>query len=282
MNALVTGAGGLVGGVLADRLEALGIAVVRAGRRARAPDWLAWDMAAGPPRPARRFQCVVHTAPLWVLPGHLEHLAGSGATRVIGFSSTSVVTKRASAGRIDRTLAGALQEAERQVRRESERLGLCTTLFRPTMIYGYGRDRNVTAIAGFIRRWGFFPVAGKGSGRRQPVHVDDVAQAAVSVLNNPVSCGRTYDLTGGETLSYRRMVERIFEALGKRPRIVAVPTAAYRCLLTAAGLLGARLTADVADRMNQDMVFDSHDARVDLSFVPQGFLQHPERDLAAA
>lgn len=236
-------------------------------------------MASGPFDLQPGFECVVHAAPLWLLPGHLQRLAESGAERVIGFSSTSVMTKRASASREDRALSTALDEAEQAVRSESDRLGLSTTLLRPTMIYGYGRDRNVMAIVRFVRRLGFFPVAGEASGRRQPLHVDDAVEAVVSVLKNAATYGKTYDLAGGETLSYRSMVTRIFEALSRRPRILRIPVGLYGRLLGAAGVLGAHVTADIARRMNQDMVFDPGEARKDFSFVSQGFLQHPERDL---
>jgi nucleoside-diphosphate-sugar epimerase len=134
-------------------------------------------------------------------------------------------------------------------------------------------------IVQFIRRFGFFPVAGEASGRRQPVHADDLVRAVASMLENPETYGKAYDLPGGETLSYRSMVKRIFDALNRPPRIIGIPTGLYGYLLGAAGLLGADATADIARRMNQDMVFDPGDARKDFSFVSQGFLQHPERDL---
>ena len=84
-------------------------------------------------------------------------------------------------------------------------------------------DRNVTMIARFIRRFGFFPLVGNGKGYRQPVHADDVAAACLMVLNRPITFNRNYNLSGGQTLTFREMVEAIFLALDKKPRIVSIP-----------------------------------------------------------
>lgn len=280
--ALLTGAGGVLGERLAEGLRGLGFEVVPAGRRARTGEWLAWDMRGEPPGFDRRFDCVVHAAPLWLLPPHIQRLAENGASRILCYSSTSALTKRGSASPSDRRLAGMLASAEVALGEQSGGLGLATTIFRPTMIYGYGRDDNITAIARFIGRFGFFPVAGHARGKRQPIHVDDAAQAAVSALGSSASHGRTYVLGGGETLAYRAMVARIFEAMGRPSRILRVPLALYRAVLGVAGLLGASVTPSMADRMNLDMVFDDRQARDDLAFAPQGFLEHPGRDLPAA
>lgn len=279
MTILVTGAGGVVGQPLAEHLERAGTRVLRVGRRARGEGWLAWDMAAAPLAFEDDLDAMVHAAPLWLLPGHVQALAERGVGRIVCFSSTSALTKTASASRADRALAESLNRAETRVREESERCGIATTVLRPTMIYGYGRDANVTAIAGFIRRWRFFPVAGRAAGKRQPVHADDLAQAAAAILDNGATFGRTYDLAGGETLTYRAMVARIFEALGRPARIVGVPTPVYGAALAAAGLVKRGLTASMAARMNMDMVFDAGPAHADFGFAPQAFLRHPERDL---
>lgn len=84
------------------------------------------------------------------------------------------------------------------------------TILRPTMIYGRGLDRNVSQIASIVRRFGFFPLFGPARGLRQPIHVDDVALACVRSLEGAKSS--TYNISGGERLTYREMVIRIFQA----------------------------------------------------------------------
>lgn len=281
MRVLVNGAGGLVGGPLADRMERAGLDVVRSGRTRRGRGWLVWDMTGPASTLEDRFDCVVHAAPLWLLPDHMAALAAAGVARLVAFGSTSALTKRQSASRADRALASSLSRAEERLAEESARLGMNMTLFRPTMVYGYGRDENISTIARFARRYGFFPVAGRAAGRRQPVHADDLVNAVMAALDEAGTFGRTYNLTGGETLTYRAMVARIFEGLGRPARIFSVPTALYGTLLAAAGIVKQGVSPSMAGRMNQDMVFDASRARADFGFDPQGFLEHPERDLPA-
>jgi nucleoside-diphosphate-sugar epimerase len=141
------------------------------------------------------------------------------------------------------------------------------------MIYGLGTDKNVAEITRLIRRWGFFPLLGRGDGLRQPVHVEDLAQACVAAMDSPAGKNRAYDVSGTETLSYREMVKRIFVALDKRPRIVVLPRWCFRCALLGLRLIPRFRSWSIAmvDRMARDMVFDHSDARDAFGFDPRPF-----------
>jgi nucleoside-diphosphate-sugar epimerase len=133
------------------------------------------------------------------------------------------------------------------------------------LIYGSGEDANVSAAARFIARFGFFPLAWNAQGLRQPVHADDLAAAALAALDRPQSIGKFYALPGGETLAYRAMIERIFEALGRRPRFVRIP--------------GLAAVSDLAKRMARDQAFDIGPAARDLGYAPRRFLSGGRGDL---
>ena len=90
--------------------------------------------------------------------------------------------------------------------RRCQALGINLTILRPSLIYGFGRDQNVSKIAQTIRRFRCMLIVGKGSGLRQPVHADDLVSAALSVIDKPETYGKSYNVVGGETLSYRLMV----------------------------------------------------------------------------
>ena len=220
---------------------------------------------------------VVHVAPLLTLPAYLESLSDLPLERVVACSSTSVVTKAGSPDPEERKLARDLAEAERSVRAHCEDRGIELVLLRPTLIYAPGRDRSLERLAWFARRARFIPIAGRGDGLRQPVHAADVAAALRAALERPHAAGRCYTVSGGETLSYREMVERVCQAAGLRPRIVSVPTAAYRFALRALALWpGWRLAPPrAADRMDEDMAFDYEAAARDLDFRPRLFLDRP-------
>jgi nucleoside-diphosphate-sugar epimerase len=147
-------------------------------------------------------------------------------------------------------------------------------ILRPTLIYGRGRDKNLTEIVRFVRRFGFFPLLGLAGGLRQPVHAEDVAAACVSALTSPVAANRTYNLSGGETLPYREMVRRVFATVGKLPHLVMIPRCMFRLAVTALRLLPwyQHWTMEMAERMNRDLVFDHADATRDLGFSPRPFV----------
>lgn len=220
----------------------------------------------------------ISLAPIWTLPEHFEFLAASGARRFVALSSTSRFTKDVSSDPAERALAARLAAGEDRLRDWAAAHGIEAAILRPTLIYGLGRDRNICAIARLIRSIGFFPLVGGGSGLRQPVHARDVAAACIAALTAPATAGRSYELSGGETITYREMVRRVFVALDRPARFAAVPLAAARAAVRMARLIPVcrHLTAGMIERMTQDLVFDHRAATRDIGFAPGPFCIAPE------
>jgi len=267
---LVLGATGQIGRCLLRRLAADGrpaIAVCRRPNPALGPaaEWRAGDLTRpldlGELKPA----AAIHATGAWLLPPQLPMLRQVGVERLVCFSSTSMLAKAASPSAREREVARLLGAAETAVAAS----GIPWTLLRPALIYGLGLDRNVTAAARFIRRWHCFPLGGAGRGLRQPVHADDLAAAALASLDLPATEGRSFNLGGGETLSYRGMIERIFELLGQRPRFIRLPF-----LARLPGGIGA-----VAQRMEQDLAFDEGAFWALAGLAPRRFLSAGRSDL---
>lgn len=209
--------------------------------------------------------------PLWALASRLDWLESRGVGRLVAVSSTSRFTKIASPDPEERRQAEALATAEQGVLAWASRRGVRVTILRPTLVYDGRHDRNVAVIAAFIRRRGWFPILRPATGLRQPLHVDDLAAACVAALTTDPRCD-AYDLSGGESLTYRDLVTRIFHALGLPPRFVAVPMWAARAGLPLLGLLRrVRVSPAVFLRMNEDLVFDHAPAAHDLGFRPRCF-----------
>lgn len=264
---LVLGASSLIGRFVLPKLDAAGIAHVPVSRQLE-PGWLRADIqtpegrAALPSAPT-----ILACSPIWLLPDLVDTLKANGMRRMIAFSSTSVVTKANSPHADERAVVARLQAGEAAVRGS----GVDWTILRPTLIYAEGRDGNVSRLASLARRFGFLPIAGSGSGLRQPVHAEDLATAAIAAADEPAAIGQTYDLTGGETLSYRVMCERIFEGLGQQPRIVSLPPAVWRAGLTLAAPFLPGATAQMGERMDRDLFFDASAAHFDLDYRPRPF-----------
>jgi nucleoside-diphosphate-sugar epimerase len=217
-------------------------------------------------------------APIWVLPDHFALLEAHGARRVVALSSTSRYTKQSSPDPHEQALSRRLAEGEAQFMAWAGARGVTWTILQPTLIYGLGRDRNIGAIAHFIRRFGFFPLCGPARGLRQPLHAEDVAAVCLAAIEAVTAANRTYTISGGEMLSYREMVDRVFAALGRRSRFLTIPPVLLRLALACWRVLPGEHTGSVAmaERMNQDLVFDHADAARDLGFAPRSF--HPTRE----
>ncbi|SFE96648.1 NAD(P)-dependent oxidoreductase [Nitrosomonas sp. Nm166] len=215
----------------------------------------------------------VCTAPIWVLSEYFDLLLAYGVRRIVVLSSTSRFTKDTSFDHNERKVALQLIEGEELVQKWATTHGIKWIILRPTLIYGYGRDKNIAEIARFIRRFGFFPIFGSARGLRQPIHAEDVASACFYALNTLNLTNRCYDLTGGETLPYREVVKRVFEALDRTPRIVTIPLRFFQMAIGGLRWLPRyrHWTAAMAERMNRDLIFDSSDAKRELNFSPRPF-----------
>ncbi len=279
MQLLLTGATGQIGDFLLPLLEEAGHRVNAISRKSRAPTqtltWIQADLEepGSLARAAGHCDVLIHMAPIWTLPPQLPGLSETGIERILAFGSTSRFGKRDSTNPHEREVVNKLIGAEEGLIEQCARQGMDWTLFRPTLIYGSGRDQNVNSIRRFVERWGFFPIAGKGSGLRQPAHAADLAGACLAAMDAEASRNKAYNLSGGETLSYRKMVERIFDAAGRKSRILSLPLPPLRLALKAASRLPGYgfVQPEMADRMNRDLVYEHRDAAADFGYAPRPF-----------
>ena len=274
---LALGATSLIGRRLVGLTPPAGSGLVALSRRPPPAagggiDWILADLV-DPDLACRlpRLDAVLSLSPIWLLPHALPALLQAGARRVVAFSSTSRLTKARSPLPEERAVAARLADGEAAVVAACEAAGAAWTILRPTLIYAEGEDRNVSRLAGLIARWGVLPLAGRGEGLRQPVHAADLAHAAWAALDAPAAVDRTYELPGGETLSYRAMATRVFEALGRPPRLVSLPAPLWRLGLALASPWMPGATAAMGARMSENLTFDAAPAAHDFGYAPRPF-----------
>lgn len=274
-TALVFGASGQVGLPLLDRLADAGWRMYAVSRQARSDTpgrhWLHGDFAHVPALP-REVDAIFSCGPLDLF-ARWYATATTESPRVIAFGSTSATSKHASDDDGERDVARRLLGAEAAVFEASEQRGAGATMLRPTLVHGAARDATLTRIAGMARRWGRFVLPRRADGLRQPVHVQDLADAAFAASLAPATQGRSYDLPGGETLAYREMVRRVLACLDPPVPLLEVPMPLFRAALAAAQARGiARdLTPAAVARMREDLVFDAAPARRDFGYSPRMF-----------
>lgn len=274
-SALVFGGSGQIGEALLARLRGAGWRAWAVSRGEHASDdalqWRRGEFDAMPALP-EHFDAIISTGPLdrfsrWYAQSMLE------CPRVIAFGSTSVQTKQDSIDPGERDLVERLRQGETRVLEAAQARGARATLLRPTLVYGAGKDQTLSRIAAMARRSGFFVLPGNARGLRQPVHVEDLAAAAMAVIDATATAGGRYALPGGETLAYRDMVGRTLAALRPAPRLITLPAPLFAGALALARASGRLqgLTAAAVARMREDLVFDAGPAQRDFGYRPRPF-----------
>lgn len=285
-TALVTGATSQVGIYVVKHLLASGVAVLAVSREEPMPfahpmlKWLKTDLTSDDfSLGGFLADFAVHCAPQWHLPKIIPVLAEAEVGHVIAIGSTSIFSKAASGNHFEKDIVAKHTVAEAEIARLSKEHHMAYTILRPTMIYGAGLDKNIASLGHFIKRFGFFAVYPPAMGKRQPVHAEDVALASLQVASIDQARNKSYNVSGGEILGYVQMLERIFIALGKKPKIIK--TSLLPFAFTLAGIvLGKRhINGEVAHRMNEDLVFFHDEAKQDFGYRPRPFLQGGRTDL---
>jgi uncharacterized protein YbjT (DUF2867 family) len=147
--------------------------------------------------------------------------AAMGVRRLLHFSALGIAEDAPSTA--DRTKAAG----ERAVRTAFP----SATIVRPSLIYGPG-DHFFSRFAAVARSSPAIPVIGGGQTLFQPLHVEDAARTLLAVLEQPETAGMKLALVGPETFSFRQLIERMLDVLGRRRLIVSVPFPAAEALAT--------------------------------------------------
>jgi nucleoside-diphosphate-sugar epimerase len=264
-RALVTGATGLVGSYIVERLMADGWSV-RALVRTPSPELAALgvETVRGDVLDVDSFvsaasgrDVIFHTAAAVTPAGGWEAFrrpnvdgtraaitaAEKSGARLLQLSSVAVYGEGRYGGSVNKTSEdtplGTLPERAYYARskRESENLVLeahaagriWATAVRPDVIYGR-RDRQfVPRLAKTVRRLrGITPLIGGGQATFAIVHAANVAQGAVLAATFDGAGGRAYNLANDYDVTVREFFRLGAEGLGLRARFVPVPLPAAR------------------------------------------------------
>ena len=271
----IVGAASYVGSAVADIIMESGRTCIGFSRQNRPADKHAWQTLAEPVG-TNRIEHWIDVGPIWTFSERREAMKAYGGTKIIITSSTSRFTKQGSGSRKEMEIADRLEAGEEAFSTWCEANNIDWIILRPTLIYGLGRDRNVREIAAIIRKVGMFPIFGAGNGLRQPIHTEDLASACVLALDASTG-NKAYNVSGGQVLTYREMVQEVFRALDRRPITPTVPLPLFRLACRALNLVPrfAHWTPQMAERMNADMAFDHSEATHDFGFKPRSFRLTP-------
>jgi nucleoside-diphosphate-sugar epimerase len=160
--------------------------------------------------------------------------------------------------------------AEEVLWRHHAEHALPAVALRPCVVYG-GRDRHAWPVLSRLARMRVVPLPRGGARLIDLVHVSDVVEAVLAAAREPVAAGRAYNITDGETHSYRDILTALGHLTGRRPAILAVPSLAWR--------LAGRVV-EAARALDLDLHYPIDAARRDLDYRPQvGLMEGLRRTL---
>jgi nucleoside-diphosphate-sugar epimerase len=150
------------------------------------------------------------------------------------------------------TAMTAAPESRVALAREEVAIARGACVLRPTMIYGKGRDKNLSRLIRWMRRWRLPIVPGDGSQYIQPLHIDDLTELIACHKN--ASAAGLYPVGGAEALPLGELVTTLAQVLGLRSPVVAVPQRALRLAATFGPLVGVR--SDQVRRLSEPKIVD--------------------------
>jgi len=261
MRILLTGASGFIGRAVAQGLRERGHAVVRAMRQPPpgAEDVVQADFAGVP----RRAWWLAHLAGIDAVVNTVgilrEH--GGQSFRALHTEAPVELFQACAAAGVRTVVQVSALGADAQARSAYHRskraaddvlrsLPLAGAIVQPSLVYGPGGSStalfNKLAVAPLL----VFPQGGRM--RVQPVHVDDVVQGIVRLVEEPPLSIATLAFAGPQPMPLREYLAQLREALGE-PRaqwLLPMPEGLFRTAAAVAGRLpGSMLDADTADML---------------------------------
>jgi nucleoside-diphosphate-sugar epimerase len=289
----VTGAAGMLGSRLTDRLRSGGQEVRGVDLRpapgidfvgdirdpavmsaaADGADALVHCAAALPSYPPDQIRSIIVDGARVVF----DAAAAARIPRVVHISSTAVyglpsvvpTTEEYPREPVD-TYSAAKAAAEEIAERHRDG-GACLSILRPKTFLGPGRMGLFSMLFEWAEEGHNFPVLGRGDVRIQMFAVDDLVDAVVTVLHAPPEAANdTYNLAAARFGTLREDFQAVLDAAGHGGRVVSLPA---RPALAALRILQGLRLSPVYGRLLHKLMADSYvsidKARSRLGFAPE-------------
>ena len=193
--------------------------------------------------------------------------AGNFVRRLIAVHTTGIYSKYKEAGEEYRNIDDFVYMMCRSK-------NIILTILRPTMIYGTISDRNVASFIKMVDRLPVMPVVNNAEYELQPVHFKDLGKAYYDVLiNEKITGGHDYILSGGEEITLRDMLIEMGAYLSKKMRFVSFPfwfaySGAWALYIVSAGKKDYR---EKVQRLCEPRVYPHEEASRDFGYAPRTF-----------
>jgi uncharacterized protein YbjT (DUF2867 family) len=190
-----------------------------------------------------------------------EAVQDKGATRIARLAAEEGVGTLVHISAIGADPAGASLYARSKAAGEAGVLAHfpAAVILRPSVVFG-SEDQFFNRFAAMTRLGPVLPVIG-GRTRFQPVHVDDVAQAAVAGVLGHAAPG-VYELGGPDVATFRELMVRMLDIIRRRRLVLDIPLWLGRLMggafdvlnAVTLGLVKGPVTRDQAVSLGRDNV----------------------------
>ncbi len=151
-------------------------------------------------------------------------------------------------------------------------------VLRPTMIYGRGRDHNLSQLTRRAKQFGVLPAIARGATMVQPIYVDDVVAAIRAVRGS--EAGGCFEIGGAEAVTTAELITDIGEVLGRRVRQASLPRRLVTAAAQAAPAIGLR--RDQILRLLEDKTVDNTAFSRQFAWAPVAHAVRLEQAIAEA
>jgi NADH dehydrogenase len=301
MKLLVTGANGFLGSrcckmalergweVAAMTRASSDLSLIKPLLEAERIEWRVGDLAA----PSTHAACVQgQDAIVNAAAATSEHSTSLDDSRAVNVEGTRTFLEAALQAGVRRVAHVSSQSAHPgnrsaygRAKLESEAAvkgsGLAWTILRPGVIYGPEERGVFHKLEGHVQNLPVVPVIGSGLYVQYPVHVADVAGAALDCLENEACAGKTFDIAGADALPFLEVLRAVMEAKGVRKATPRLPVWLCRLIAFSSGLVlrDPPLTRDNIEGLLTAPPLDNGPAREAFGYAPRGFREGFQKSL---
>jgi len=148
-------------------------------------------------------------------------------------------------------------------------------VLRPSIVFG-PEDSFFNRFADLARFSPFLPLIGGGETRFQPVFAGDVGEAVARLVDAGEADGKTYELGGPETFSFRQLMQFTLDTINRSRLLLPLPWSIAKVQAAILGVLPKPLlTLDQVEMLRHDNVVGEEARREQrtlegLGLTPQG------------
>ena len=124
----------------------------------------------------------------------------------------------------------------------------------------------------YLERFPVVPFVGDGRARKRPVWAQDIVDGLARIVGNPRSYGKTYNFSGGDSVTIKELAELMLARRAQRKRFLHLPVGLCKTVARGLALVmrDPPLSLQAIAGLVNDADLPPDEATRDLGYVPIG------------